>query len=286
MTKKCWLIFLCRSGRLLPGGEPDFHAVSVNVINDYQRGKLPYFVAPPLAEGETPKSVAAEPTVKASFDVKATAAAGEAGADSADDQEGRGGMGDRKRSRKKEEDDEDLAAIEAEEAERLARFEAADIDSDGIDGDHDMDEVKVRSVGGSALASGVGDEEDRRDARSKKRKAPEAWEGVVKEGRERARDVGKRAAVTVVGDNGDGRKTARKSKRRAEDMGDGSEEVEDDGRSSKKKGRGNEGASRSRDPRDNDEKDEEVDDDDGAADSDGEDAMPSIGEGLEWDDLS
>ena len=45
------------------------------MINDYQRGKLPYFVAPPLAEGETPKSLANEPTVKATFDVKAATAA-------------------------------------------------------------------------------------------------------------------------------------------------------------------------------------------------------------------
>ncbi|CAM9777173.1 unnamed protein product [Laminaria digitata] len=35
------------------------------MINDYQRGKLPYFVAPPLAEGETPKSLAKEPTRRA-----------------------------------------------------------------------------------------------------------------------------------------------------------------------------------------------------------------------------
>lgn len=71
-----WVIWR-RSGRLLAGGEPDFHSVAVNIINDYQRGKLPYFVAPPLAEGETPKSVAAEPTVKARFDdhIKAAAAA-------------------------------------------------------------------------------------------------------------------------------------------------------------------------------------------------------------------
>ena len=38
-----------RNGRLLPGGEPDFHAVAVNVINDWQRGKLPFFVPPPAA---------------------------------------------------------------------------------------------------------------------------------------------------------------------------------------------------------------------------------------------
>ncbi len=36
-----------RSVRLLPGGEPDIDTVAINVINDWQRGKLPYFVAPP-----------------------------------------------------------------------------------------------------------------------------------------------------------------------------------------------------------------------------------------------
>ena len=36
-----------RQGRLRPGGEPDFHSVAVNLINDWQRGKLPFFVPPP-----------------------------------------------------------------------------------------------------------------------------------------------------------------------------------------------------------------------------------------------
>jgi len=36
-----------RSGKLLKGGEPDIHSISINVINDWQRGKLPYFVPPP-----------------------------------------------------------------------------------------------------------------------------------------------------------------------------------------------------------------------------------------------
>eukprot|EP00617_Octactis_speculum_P018364 CAMPEP_0185772476 /NCGR_PEP_ID=MMETSP1174-20130828/69246_1 /TAXON_ID=35687 /ORGANISM="Dictyocha speculum, Strain CCMP1381" /LENGTH=558 /DNA_ID=CAMNT_0028458777 /DNA_START=13 /DNA_END=1689 /DNA_ORIENTATION=+ len=36
-----------KNGRLLGGGEPDFHTVAVNIINDWQRGKLPYYVAPP-----------------------------------------------------------------------------------------------------------------------------------------------------------------------------------------------------------------------------------------------
>jgi nuclear GTP-binding protein len=35
-----------RTGKLLKGGEPDFNAVARMVLNDWQRGKLPYFVAP------------------------------------------------------------------------------------------------------------------------------------------------------------------------------------------------------------------------------------------------
>ncbi|CAM9635841.1 unnamed protein product, partial [Chrysoparadoxa australica] len=46
-----------RQGRLMPGGEPDLNCIAVNLINDWQRGKLPFFVPPPLAEGETPKTV-------------------------------------------------------------------------------------------------------------------------------------------------------------------------------------------------------------------------------------
>lgn len=36
-----------RNGRLLVGGEPDFNTIAVGIINDWQRGKLPFYVAPP-----------------------------------------------------------------------------------------------------------------------------------------------------------------------------------------------------------------------------------------------
>ncbi|XP_054717715.1 uncharacterized protein LOC129227231 [Uloborus diversus] len=39
-----------RTGKLLKGGEPDVTAVSKMILNDFQRGKLPYFVKPPLLE--------------------------------------------------------------------------------------------------------------------------------------------------------------------------------------------------------------------------------------------
>lgn len=36
-----------RSGRLLKGGEPDVTSVAKMILNDWQRGKLPFFVCPP-----------------------------------------------------------------------------------------------------------------------------------------------------------------------------------------------------------------------------------------------
>lgn len=34
-------------GRLLKGGEPDFGTVAKMVLNDFQRGRLPYYIRPP-----------------------------------------------------------------------------------------------------------------------------------------------------------------------------------------------------------------------------------------------
>ncbi|KAF4527563.1 hypothetical protein B566_EDAN016041, partial [Ephemera danica] len=45
-----------RMGRLLKGGEPDFNAVARIVLNDFQRGKLPYYVPPPGFESVAPQS--------------------------------------------------------------------------------------------------------------------------------------------------------------------------------------------------------------------------------------
>ncbi len=39
-----------KCGKLLRGGEPDVNTVSKMVLNDFQRGKLPYFVPPPGCE--------------------------------------------------------------------------------------------------------------------------------------------------------------------------------------------------------------------------------------------
>ncbi|XP_077455315.1 nucleolar GTP-binding protein 2 [Stigmatopora argus] len=41
-----------RSGKLLKGGEPDLPTVAKMVLNDWQRGRIPFFVKPPGPEGE------------------------------------------------------------------------------------------------------------------------------------------------------------------------------------------------------------------------------------------
>ncbi|KAH3900779.1 probable Nucleolar GTP-binding protein 2 [Saccharomycodes ludwigii] len=41
-----------KQGRLLKGGEPDESGVSKQVLNDFNRGKIPWFVAPPEKEAE------------------------------------------------------------------------------------------------------------------------------------------------------------------------------------------------------------------------------------------
>lgn len=50
-----------RFGKLLKGGEGDVRQAAVMVINDLQRGRLPYFIAPPFPEGEKPSVKDEEP---------------------------------------------------------------------------------------------------------------------------------------------------------------------------------------------------------------------------------
>ena len=49
-----------RNGKLRKGGEPDLKSVAVSVINDWQRGKLPFFVAPSKADDDDEQDDGAE----------------------------------------------------------------------------------------------------------------------------------------------------------------------------------------------------------------------------------
>lgn len=54
-----------KTGRLGKGGEPDLHVVGRNLINDWQRGRLPYFYPPSdeqMKAGVTPTVASAEST--------------------------------------------------------------------------------------------------------------------------------------------------------------------------------------------------------------------------------
>ena len=44
-----------KCGKLLKGGEPDINTVSKMILNDWQRGKIPFFVPPPGCEMPPPK---------------------------------------------------------------------------------------------------------------------------------------------------------------------------------------------------------------------------------------
>uniref|UniRef100_A0A8C7E6A6 Nucleolar GTP-binding protein 2 n=1 Tax=Naja naja TaxID=35670 RepID=A0A8C7E6A6_NAJNA len=53
-----------QTGKLLKGGEPDLHTVSRMVLNDWQRGRIPFFVKPPNVEqGSQPAGAASDATV-------------------------------------------------------------------------------------------------------------------------------------------------------------------------------------------------------------------------------
>ena len=73
-----------KMGRLLRGGEPDVRTVAVQMINDWQRGKLPHFVPPPAAAGDGDAS--GEPEAAAD-DLAALEDANEAAAQTALDSE-------------------------------------------------------------------------------------------------------------------------------------------------------------------------------------------------------
>ncbi|XP_025790616.1 nucleolar GTP-binding protein 2 [Puma concolor] len=74
-----------RTGKLLKGGEPDLQTVGKMVLNDWQRGRIPFFVKPPNAEppeaSQLPSSSSLEVPTETSQknpEEKITAAVGEA----------------------------------------------------------------------------------------------------------------------------------------------------------------------------------------------------------------
>jgi len=63
-----------KTGKLWKGAEPDVKTVAKQVLNDWQRGRLPFFVKPPVAEGED-AAVTENSAADASQSAPATSAA-------------------------------------------------------------------------------------------------------------------------------------------------------------------------------------------------------------------
>ncbi|XP_036888427.1 nucleolar GTP-binding protein 2 isoform X2 [Sturnira hondurensis] len=84
-----------RTGKLLKGGEPDLQTVGKMVLNDWQRGRIPFFVKPPNAEPPAAPQIASSPSLEAATEPtqnnpeeKVIDAAGEEPGSVAEDTEG------------------------------------------------------------------------------------------------------------------------------------------------------------------------------------------------------
>ena len=129
-----------KGGRLLRGGEADLDGVAKMVLNDFLRGKIPWFVAPPVAEGEE-------------------VVAGKGGREGRDEALG---FTHGKRKRELADEGEDVEKVESvddeNEEEEFESFDEDDDDDDDDDDDEDHDQSHGESdsnESGSDDAQGV-----------------------------------------------------------------------------------------------------------------------------------
>jgi nuclear GTP-binding protein len=145
---------LCRkSGRLLKGGEADIDGAAKMVLNDWIRGKIPWFTPPPYKEGEDSgpvnekregrlgemsKKRKRDGESQATASVAATTDVSGAPQDEADDDEF-GGFSDDD-GLQLDEDDEDDEEEDSEDAEEGGTL--LDVEVDGEEASEDDDEVE------------------------------------------------------------------------------------------------------------------------------------------------
>lgn len=113
-----------RNGRLIAGGEPDFNTVAVQVINDWQRGKLPFFVPPPE---DGPEDSAAAVPASADSGTGEDALAADAVANAREHN-----RADKRRAEDCESDASEFSVYDEEEdeAEAAAAVEQAELEAD------------------------------------------------------------------------------------------------------------------------------------------------------------
>ncbi len=124
-----------KAGRLLHGGEPDVDGVAKMVLNDFLRGKVPWFTPPPLLEGQEEKT--------------ATGIEGRAGK-----------LGEMKIKRKRDEAESTVAESVAD----TSMIDAEDDDFDGFGSDDDISDDGIEDSD-SEVEGGVplADEEEESD---------------------------------------------------------------------------------------------------------------------------
>lgn len=141
-----------KGGRLLKGGEPDLDGVAKMVLNDFLRGKIPWFVPPPATEG------AAEGGGKVGEDVGGGAKE-EVGRD-----EMLGFTSHGKRKREVEVDEEAEAEAEADEEGDAGESQDEIADFEGFDEeDSELDEdglIDAAAAGGVKVSEGESESED------------------------------------------------------------------------------------------------------------------------------
>jgi nuclear GTP-binding protein len=105
-----------KMGRLLKGGEPDVNSVAKVVLNDFLRGKIPWYVPPPKPEGEEDDGI-----------------------------KGRlGRLGEMGRKRKR--DEEDLDGDENENDDKVDEGEEEEDEDEDEESDQDNEEVDEDEV--------------------------------------------------------------------------------------------------------------------------------------------
>ncbi|KAK6722772.1 GTPase required for pre-60S ribosomal subunit nuclear export and maturation [Fusarium graminearum] len=131
-----------KAGRLLRGGEPDLDGVAKMVLNDFMRGKIPWFTPPPKSEGEADTRVG--------------------------NREGRLGEMPRKRKQEEAVDDEDASAEAQLQREAEAALEKAGGESAGEESDFegfgsDTEEARSRKPSFGATIDGESEVESAED---------------------------------------------------------------------------------------------------------------------------
>jgi len=132
-----------KGGRLMKGGEADLDGVAKMVLNDFLRGKVPWFVRPPATEGSAAAAIGAEPQGRDEMlglthgkrKREAEDTGTEANDDevdvegeSEDDEDGFEGFGEGEGD-----DDDDDVSVGSDEESEVGGVEVVGEDSDGVD---------------------------------------------------------------------------------------------------------------------------------------------------------